>query len=50
MTHSQENLYDELCELLTRYEQDDGSVEVRDLYHMLVKIQNSWETIITANE
>lgn len=42
-------IYDELCNVLTRYEESDDD-ESELLYEMLVKIQNSWETIITVNE
>ena len=38
------NLYDELCHLLTDYEQT-GDVNSADLYEMLVKIQNNWEEL-----
>ena len=44
-------LYDELCRVLTDYE-GNGSEEkatVDDLYSMLVKIQNRWEDVITAD-
>ena len=39
-------IYDELSKVLTDYE----NMEVFEdaLYEMLVKIQNNWETIITA--
>ena len=40
-------IYDELCRILTDYE-ENGSTE--DLYGMLVKIQNNWESVITAQD
>ena len=49
---SKQFLYDELCRVLTDYEgngednEDKGNPE--PLYKMLVKIQNRWEDIITA--
>ena len=44
-----EKIYDELCAVLTRYEESEDD-ESELLYEMLVKIQNSWETVITATE
>lgn len=42
-------IYDELCAVLTQYEEDSTNVvSVEDLYEMLVKIHNNWETVITA--
>lgn len=51
-----EMLYDEISRTLTEYEEfDDKGNDSMDyidwadsLYQMLVKVQNSWETIITA--
>lgn len=40
-------IYDELCAVLTRYEESDDD-ESELLYEMLVKIQNRWEDVITA--
>jgi len=40
-------IYDELCTILTMYENDEATD--KDLYIMLVKIQDSWEDIITAD-
>ena len=44
-------LYDELCRVLTDYEGNgsEESAEAGDLYGMLVKIQNLWEDVITAD-
>ena len=42
------SIYDELCSVLTDWEEMKASSE--DLYNMLVKIQNNWETVITASE
>lgn len=47
---TKEEIYDEMCSLLTNYENDNGMVTEIDLYEMLVKIQNNWETVITAQE
>lgn len=41
-------LYNEICKLLTEYE--EGQATKTDLYIMLVKIQNNWEDIITAQD
>ena len=46
---TKESIYDEMCRLLTDYEDMNGVTEV-DLYNMLVKIQNNWEAVITAQE
>jgi hypothetical protein len=42
-----QQIYDELCTVLTDYENHDA--DVGDLYVMLVKIQNHWESVITAD-
>jgi hypothetical protein len=45
-----QEIYDELCKVLTDYEgygAEEKATE-NDLYHMLVKIQNNWEDVITA--
>lgn len=39
-------LYDELSRMLTEYE--EGLVTGDEMYDMLLKIQTSWETVITA--
>ena len=39
-------IYDELCAVLTMYENDEATDE--DLYDMLIKIQDNWEDVITA--
>ena len=44
-----QQIYDELSMLLTNYE-EGNDVYSDDLYEMLVKIQSSWETIITVQE
>ena len=41
-------LYDEMCRLLTEYEEGSDMVNQGELYDMLVKIQNNWETVITV--
>ena len=38
-------IYDELCTILTMYENDEATD--KDLYIMLIKIQDCWEDIIT---
>ena len=43
-----EEIYDEMCRLLTDYENDNSVVTKQELYKMLVKIQNNWETVITV--
>ena len=44
--NEKQKIYDELCAVLTRYEESDvGEIE---LYDMLVKIQRAWEDVITA--
>lgn len=42
-----QKIYDELCAVLTRYEESDED-ESELLYEMLCKIQNRWEDTITA--
>lgn len=46
------DLYDELCCLLTDYEGMNGEVRASeaDLYEMLVKIQNNWEELTGEDE
>lgn len=45
-----QEIYDELCKVLTDYEGygAEGKATEDDLYYMLVKIQNNWEDVITA--
>lgn len=47
--NEKQQIYDELSALLTAYE-EGKDVYSDDLYEMLVKIQSSWETIITVQE
>lgn len=49
---TKESIYDEMCRVLTNYENsEDGDRSTEyDLYEMLVKIQNNWEAVITAQE
>lgn len=44
-------IYDELCRVLTDYEGNGSHQKATadDLYAMLVKIQNNWESVITAS-
>lgn len=39
-------IYDDLSRTLTEYE--ERKIGEEELYNMLVKIQNNWETVITA--
>ena len=51
---TKESIYDEMCKLLTDYEHPedyegyDNSDWEAELYDMLVKIQNNWESVITT--
>lgn len=45
-----EELYDEMCRLLTDYENGSDMATEYELYEMLVKIQNNWEAVITVQE
>lgn len=45
--NEKQKIYDELCAVLTRYEESDDD-ESDLLYEMLCKIQNNWEDIITS--
>ena len=47
--NEKQQIYDELSALLTAYETGQD-VYADDLYEMLVKIQNGWETVITVQE
>ena len=44
-----EEIYDEMCQVLTNYEnaEDGDRITEYELYEMLVKIQNNWESVIT---
>lgn len=43
-------IYDEMCKVLTEYENGNDMSTEYELYYMLVKIQNNWECVITAQE
>jgi hypothetical protein len=43
-----EKIYDEMCRLLTDYENGSDMVTEYELYDMLVKIQRRWEDTITV--
>ena len=43
-----EEIYDEMCKLLTEYETEGNMVTEFELYDMLVKIQRNWEAVITV--
>lgn len=45
---TKENIYDEMCRLLTDYENESDMVTEYELYDMLVKIQRHWEDVITV--
>jgi hypothetical protein len=45
--NERQKIYDEMCRVLTEWETQEAVDD--DLYWMLVKIQNNWETVITAN-
>lgn len=47
--NEKQKIYDELCTVLTRYEEFDED-ENNLLYNMLCKIQNAWEDTITSVE
>ena len=46
VANKKKEIYDELCRVLTDWETQEAVDD--DLYWMLVKIQNNWEAIITA--
>lgn len=52
MPLTKQSIYDEMCAMLTDYENGDtdSCPTDEDLYTMLVKIQTNWETVITAEE
>lgn len=45
---TKQSIYDEMCRVLTDWETQEAVDD--DLYNMLVKIQNNWEAVITAQE
>ena len=45
-----QKIYDEMCRILTEYENGSDMITEHELYDMLVKIQNNWETVITVQE
>ena len=45
--NERQKIYDEMCRVLTEWETQEAVDD--DLYWMLVKIQNNWETVITAS-
>ena len=49
---TRDSIYDEMCRALTNYEnaEDGDKFTEYELYEMLVKIQNNWEAVITAQE
>ena len=47
---TKQSIYDEMCAVLTEYEDGSDMITENELYAMLVKIQNNWESVITAQE
>lgn len=47
---TKQSIYDEICTMLTEYEDDNDMITELAFYEMLVKIQNNWETVITVQE
>ncbi len=45
---TKESIYNEMCRLLTDYENGSDMVTEYELYDMLVKIQRRWEDVITV--
>jgi hypothetical protein len=43
-----EEIYDEMCRLLTDYENGSDMVTEYELHDMLTKIQRHWEDVITV--
>lgn len=43
-----DELYDKLCRLLTDYETEESSVDIKDFYFLLVEIQNNWELMVAS--
>lgn len=46
--NKKKEIYDEICRVLTDYE--EGRCGSEDIYLLLVKIQNQWEDTITAED
>ena len=46
MYTERQEIYDEISKTLTDYV--EGILTAQDLYEMLVKVQNNWEAVITA--
>ena len=44
-----DELYNELCQLLTNFETGERPVDANDFYSLLVKIQNNWNSWSIAN-
>ena len=43
-----QEIYDEMCRVLTEYENGNDMITEHELYDILVKIKNNCETVITA--
>lgn len=48
MFETKQSIYDKLSRTLTDYE--SGVANEKDLYNMLVEVQNRWEDTITTDE
>lgn len=50
---NKQEIYDELCRVITEYEEDNNKNvydNLQDMYNIMVEIQNNWETVITAQD
>lgn len=47
---TKQSIYDDICAMLTVYEEDNDMVSEADWYDLCVKIQKNWETVITKQE
>jgi len=52
MFDTKQSIYDEITRLLSWYEEKcpDMDITMEDFYSLLVKIQNNWECVITAQD
>lgn len=50
---TKKEIYDEMCRVMSDYESKKHNTDediMVDMYATLVKIQNNWETVITAED
>ena len=47
---TKQSIYDDICAMLTAYEEDNDMVTEADWYDLCVKIQRNWESVITKQE